>query len=157
MSCLYVNESGAVISVEGGYFCVKQKNGLVRRLPKELLESITIFGNSSITTPCMQECLRRGITLNYFSGKGAYYGKLSSTRHVNGERLKSQIYACDDPVFCLTMAKRIVTAKIHNQCVILRRYRRLPLKDETGSRHGMRSMPCSAWGILCSCMRFMRR
>lgn len=129
MSCLYVNESGAVISVEGGYFCVKQKNGLVRRLPKELLESITIFGNSSITTPCMQECLRRGITLNYFSGKGAYYGKLSSTRHVNGERLKSQIYACDDPVFCLTMAKQIVTAKIHNQCVILRRYRRNRMSD----------------------------
>ncbi len=124
MSCLYVNENGAVISVDGGYICVTLKDGMVRKLPKELLESITIFGNSSITTPCMQECLRRGITLNYFSGKGAYYGKLSSTRHVNGERLKSQIYACDDPSFCLVMAKRIITAKIRNQCVILRRYQR---------------------------------
>ena len=99
MSSLYVNESGAVISGEGGYFCVTKRDGLVHKLPKELLESITIFGNSKITTPCMQECLRRGISVNYFSGKGAYYGKISSTRHVNGERLKAQVYACDDPAF----------------------------------------------------------
>ena len=60
MSSLYVNESGAVISVDGGYFCVTQKNGLVRKLPKELVESITIFGNSSVTTPCIQRqmCIR---------------------------------------------------------------------------------------------------
>ena len=124
MSSLYVNESGAVISVDGGYFCVTQKNGLVRKLPKELVESITIFGNSSVTTPCIQECLRRGVCVNYFSGKGIYYGKLSSTRHVNGERLKKQIYACDNAGFRLPMAKKVTSAKIQNQTVILRRYAR---------------------------------
>ena len=124
MSSLYVNESGAVISGDGGYFCVTQKNGLVRKLPKELVESITIFGNSSVTTPCIQECLRRGVCVNYFSGKGIYYGKLSSTRHVNGERLKKQIYACDNAGFRLPMAKKVTSAKIQNQTVILRRYAR---------------------------------
>ena len=124
MSCLYVNESGAVISIDGGYFCVKQKNGLVRKIPKELLESITIFGNSSITTPCMQECLRRGVIVNYFSGKGAYYGRLSSTRHENGDRLKNQVFACSDPDFCLALSRKIIAAKIRNQSVLLRRYQR---------------------------------
>lgn len=114
MSSLYVNESGAVISVEGGYFCVTQKNGLVRKIPKELLESITLFGNSSITTPCIQECLRRGVQVNYFSGKGAYYGRLSSTRHVNGERLRQQVHACEKPSFRLPLARKITTAKIRN-------------------------------------------
>lgn len=124
MSSLYVNESGAVIFVEGGYFCVTQKNGLVRKIPKELLESITLFGNSSITTPCIQECLRRGVQVNYFSGKGAYYGRLSSTRHVNGERLRQQVHACEKPSFRLPLARKITTAKIRNQCVVLRRYQR---------------------------------
>ncbi len=124
MSCLYVNESGAIISVDGGYFCVTQKNGLVRKIPKELLESITIFGNSTITTPCMQECLRRGVIVNYFSGKGSYYGRLSSTRHENGDRLRHQIFACEDAVFCLAMSQKIVAAKIRNQSVLLRRYQR---------------------------------
>ena len=129
MSCLYVNESGAVVSVEGGCFCVKQKNGLVRKIPKELLESITIFGNSSITTPCLQECLRRGIIVNYFSGKGAYYGKLSSTRHENGDRLKSQVFACSDSAFCLAMSQKVIAAKIRNQSVLLRRYQRGQTED----------------------------
>lgn len=124
MSSLYVNESGAVISIDGGYFCVKGKNDLVTKIPKELLESITVFGNSSITTPCMQECLRRGVAVNYFSGKGAYYGRLSSTRHENGERLKAQIFACSDPAFCLAMAQKVIAAKIRNQSVLLRRYQR---------------------------------
>lgn len=124
MSSLYVNESGAVISVDGGYLCVTLKNGTVRKLPKELVEDITILGNSSITTPCLKECLRRGICVNYFSGKGAYYGRLTSTRHVNGERLKKQVYACDDKAFCLSMARKITSAKMQNQSVILRRYER---------------------------------
>jgi len=124
MSCLYVNESGAVISVDGGYFCVTQKNGLVRKMPKELLESITLFGNSAITTPCIQECLRRGVQVHYFSGKGAYYGKLISTRQVNGARLREQILAFEDREFCLALAKKIAAAKIRNQIVLLRRYQR---------------------------------
>ena len=122
MSSLYVNENGAVISLDGGYLCVTLKNGLVRKLPKELVEDITIFGNSFITTPCLQECLRRGICVNFFSGKGSYYGRLISTRHVNGKRLKRQIYACDDMAFRLSMAKKIILAKVRNQSVILRRY-----------------------------------
>lgn len=140
MSSLYINESGAVLFVEGGYFCVKQKNGLVRKLPKELVESITIFGNSSVTTPCLQECLRRGVCVNYFSGKGAYYGRLASTRHVNGERLKKQIYACDDPAFRLALAKRITAAKIQNQRVVLRRYTRNHDADLTAELQTMKQL-----------------
>lgn len=140
MSSLYINESGAVLFVEGGYFCVKQKNGLVRKLPKELVESITIFGNSSVTTPCLQECLRRGVCVNYFSGKGAYYGRLASTRHVNGERLKKQIYACDDPAFRLALAKRITAAKIQNQRVVLRRYTRNYDADLTAELQTMKQL-----------------
>ena len=140
MSSLYVNESGAVISIDGGYLCVTLKNGLVGKLPKELVENITIFGNSSITTPCLQECLRRGICVNYFSGKGAYYGRLTSTRHVNGERLKRQIYACDDTAFRLSLAKKIISAKIQNQSVVLHRYVRNHPADLTVEFQSLRQM-----------------
>lgn len=140
MSSLYINESGATISVNGGYFCVTQRDGLVRKLPKEMVESITIFGNSSLTTPCLQECLKRGVSVNYFSGKGAYYGKLSSTRHANGARLKKQIYSCDKPEFCLSLAKKITLAKIQNQCVVLRRYTRNSSVDLTDEFRVMKQL-----------------
>ena len=45
MSSLYVNESGAVISVEGGYFCVTKRDGLVHKLPKELLDKMLAAKN----------------------------------------------------------------------------------------------------------------
>ncbi len=49
--------------------------------------------------------------MNYFSGKGAYYGRLASTRHVNGERLKKQIYACDDQPFGSPWPKGLLRPK----------------------------------------------
>ena len=140
MSTLYLNESGAVLSVDGGYFCVTSKNGSLHKIPKKLLDSITIFGNSSVTTPCLQECLRRGITVNYFSGKGAYYGKLASTRHVNAERLKSQVHAFEDPAFCLALAQKVVCAKIRNQSVLLRRYQRNLAVNVTEQLNAMKLM-----------------
>lgn len=124
MSSLYVNEQGAVLGLEGGYFQVKLKDGTLRKIPKETLESVTVFGNITITTPCYRECLQRGIPVNYFSSSGAYFGKLSSTRHENPFRLKKQIYMTDDSSFCLALSKKIIHAKISNQLVLLRRYKR---------------------------------
>ena len=124
MSFLYVNEQGATIGIEGGYFSIKQKNGLVTKMAKESLESITVFGNVSISTPCTRECLTRGIPINYFSTTGIYFGKVSSTRHTKGVRLKNQVYASDNLEFSLGISKKMIHAKISNQIVVLRRYKR---------------------------------
>ena len=75
MATLYLNESGSVVGVDGGYYVVKQKNDLLRKIPKETLEAITLFGNVHLTEPCVQECLRHGIAVNYFSAKGVYFGR----------------------------------------------------------------------------------
>ena len=70
MSYLYVNEQGARIGVDGGYITVQMKNDLLRKIPSETLENISLFGNVSITTQAMQRCLKLGITLNFFSSNG---------------------------------------------------------------------------------------
>ncbi len=122
MSYLYISEQGSVLSVDGGYFVVKYKDDVSYRLPKETLESAVLFGNISVTTPCVRELLKKGIPVNYFSEKGSYYGRLSSTQHKNIKRLKKQIYSSDSEQFCLMFAKKIISAKISNQTVVLRRY-----------------------------------
>ena len=124
MATLYVNESGSVIGVDGGYYVVKQKNDLLRKIPKETLEAITLFGNVHMTEPCVQECLRRGIAVNYFSANGAYFGRLTSTRHIKAERLRMQVHFSENEELCLQFAKKIVAAKIHNQMVVCRRYQK---------------------------------
>jgi len=124
MSYLYVTEHGAEINVDGGYFVVKHKDGMLHKVPKETLESVALFGNVSVTTPCIKQFLQKGIAVSYFSPKGAYFGRLESTRHKNIKRLKKQFKKTEDEFFCLELARKIVYAKINNQVVVLRRYDR---------------------------------
>lgn len=129
MSYLYITENGAVMNINGGYFEVNYKNGMVHKIPKETLESVSLFGNVSVTTPCVREMLKRGIPVSYFSTSGAYFGRLVSTSHKNIKRLKKQIYASEDNEFSIIIAKNIIKEKINNQIVLLRRYVRNTDKD----------------------------
>lgn len=64
MSYLYVCEQGAVIGCEANRFQVRYKDGMLKSVPGETLEVIEIFGKVQLlTTQCMTECLRRGITV----------------------------------------------------------------------------------------------
>lgn len=122
MSYLYVSEQGATIAIEANRFLVMCKNDLVRSIPAESLEVIEVFGRVQLTTQCMEECLKRGVNVLFFSTNGAYFGRLISTNHVNVARQRKQAALTYD--FCLAMSKNIIRAKIRNQVVILRRYAR---------------------------------
>lgn len=121
MSLLYVNENGAVIGIEGNQCTVKYKDGKKRLIPIEVLEGITIMGSSQVTTACVEECMKKGIALSYFSKGGRYFGRLHSTGHVNTERQRCQCRLYDTD-FSLELGKRIIGAKLKNQSVVLRRY-----------------------------------
>lgn len=132
MSYLYVNENGAVIGIEGSRCYVNYKNGLKQTIPIETLDGITILGQVQMTTQCTKECMSRGITVSYFSKGGHYFGRLVSTGHVNAARQRKQSILYDTD-FSLQLAKRILSAKVRNQLVVMKRYgksRYIDLKDE---------------------------
>ena len=60
MSLLYINEDGAVVGVDGNRLTVKYSNGLLRSVPMETVDSITILGQSQLTTQCIKTCLEKG-------------------------------------------------------------------------------------------------
>ena len=122
MSYLYVCEQGSVIGYEEKRFHVKSKDGLLKSVPGETLETIEVFGNIQLTTQCMDECLKRGIDVIFYSANGSYFGRLVSTNHVNVLRQRLQASLSEE--FKTTIAKNIVWAKIKNQTTILRRYAR---------------------------------
>lgn len=124
MSYLYIVDDSAVMNVNGGYFIVTYKDSSVHKIPSETLESVSLFGNIQITTQCMKKLLEMGIPVSFFSKNGSYFGKLESTRHVNVFRLKKQLALTEDKDFSSKLAQRIITAKINNQTVLLRRYAR---------------------------------
>lgn len=121
MSLLYINENAATIGIEENRCVVKYSDGLKRMVPIETLESITIMGHAQMSTQCVQECLKRGIPVAYFSKGGTYFGRLQSTGHVNAERQRKQaaLYESD---FAIELSRRIISSKLKNQIVVLKRY-----------------------------------
>lgn len=128
MSLLYVNENGALIGIEGNKCVAKYKDGMKTFIPIESLEGITIMGQSQVTTKCMEECMMRGIPVTYFSKGGRYFGRLISTGHVNVERQRKQS-ALYDTDFAVELGKKILSAKVKNQSVVLRRYEKSKHKN----------------------------
>ncbi len=132
MGLLYVNESGAMIGTEGNQCTVRYRDGMKKLIPIESLEGITILGNAQVTSQCLEECMKRGIPVVYFSKGGKYFGRVQSTGHVNTERQRLQC-ALYDTDFSVFLGRRILAAKVRNQSVVLRRYeksRGITLKEE---------------------------
>ena len=121
MGSLFVTESSAKVSFADNTFCVKKKDETIMQVPAETLESISFFGNPQMTTQCMQQCMKRGIPVAFYSKGGQYFGRLQSTGHINVERQRKQCELFQTP-FALEFSKRIIEAKIHNQIVVLERY-----------------------------------
>ena len=121
MSLLYVNEDGASIGIDGNRVVIKYQNGLLRSVPVETVEGITVLGQSQLTTQCIKTCLDRGIPVSFFSKGGKYFGRLQSTGHVNAARQRQQSILYEKE-FALKLAKRLIEAKLKNQIVVLRRY-----------------------------------
>ena len=121
MSMVYIAENGAVLGVETNRLTIKYKNGLLRSLPIETIEGITLFGKNQLTTQCMETCMDKGIPVSFFSKGGRFFGRLMSTGHVKAElqRKQSRLY---DTEFAVGLSKRIIIAKISNQVTVLRRY-----------------------------------
>lgn len=121
MSLLFINENNATIGVEDSRCYVQYADGMKKIVPIETLEGITIMGHAQMTVRCVQECLKRGIPVSYFSKGGTYFGRLQSTGHINSERQRKQCLLYETE-FAVELARNIVRAKLKNQIVVLKRY-----------------------------------
>lgn len=141
MSQIYVTDNGAKISKKGGRIEIISKKGLFRSIPIESVEGITIIGNAQVTTECIGECLQKGIQIQYLSKKGYYFGKVSSTQHVNTKRQRLQLNLTENKEFCLGITKNILRAKTNNQIVLVSRYMKtsnICLSAEIGKMKALR-------------------
>lgn len=121
MSSIFVQENGASIGVDGNRFYVNYSDGMRMSVPAETLDCITIMGSTQVSTQCVQECLKRKIPILYYSKGGQYFGRLTTTENTNVSRQRRQSALYETP-FAIELSKRIISAKIRNQKVVLKRY-----------------------------------
>lgn len=122
MKTLYVSHSGCYVALKGETLMIKQGETIFAQVQLPLIEQILIFGKSQLTTQAIRACLWRNIPVAYLSRMGYCYGRIMSIERgyrqlahyqqqlVFGERLKT--------------ARAIVTAKLKNSRILLRRQRR---------------------------------
>jgi CRISP-associated protein Cas1 len=82
---------------------------------------LVLMGNVYVTTPCMQELMKREIPITWHSYGGWFIGHTQGTGHKNVELRTAQYRASFDSQVCLRLAKTFIEAKILNCRTFLRR------------------------------------
>lgn len=93
----------------------------LREIPLRDLDRLILSESVHVTSPAMGEILRRGIPIGYFSWKGRFLGQFLPAENHHGFSRLLQYQRTLDPDFALTLAGRIITAKLYNQRRVLQR------------------------------------
>ena len=118
---MYVITQGAVVGKSGDTLTVRQKGEIIATARLLDVSSLSIFGNAQVTAQATRELLDRGIPICHFTYGGWLKGVTTGTSHKNVELRMAQFRAAADQASSLAIGQEMVTAKIRNCRVLLRR------------------------------------
>ncbi|MBF2075315.1 MAG: CRISPR-associated endonuclease Cas1 [Synechococcales cyanobacterium C42_A2020_086] len=125
MSVLYVTQPDAVVSKTYEAFTVALKqNGTWTKqsVPAQTIDQMVLMGNPQVTGDAFVYALQLGMPIHYLSSFGKYLGSALPGQSRNGALRLAQYGLYHDLSRRLELVKAIVTAKIHNQYVVLYRH-----------------------------------
>jgi CRISPR-associated protein Cas1 len=128
---VYVQAHSAKVSKSGEVLEISINDEKVQSVRLIDTSQLVLMGNVYVTTPTLQELMKREIPITWHSFGGWFIGHTQGTGHKNVELRTAQYKASFDPGFCLRLAKTIVNAKIMNSRTFLRRNWRHDEKPET--------------------------
>lgn len=129
MSNLYIYEQGSVLKYNSNRLVIHHSDKEHKSIPIEHVDNVIVFGGVKISTPCIQQLLKRGIHVTWLSKSGSYFGRLEATDSVNVERQRLQFRKSEDENFSLGVSKQFIKGKTQNQRTILMRANKI-IKNE---------------------------
>ena len=118
---LYLTQHGCVLARDGERLVVRQGGQVLREIPALMVDQVVVLGNVQLTTQAMHFCLARNIPVLLLSSGGAFRGMIHSFDPSSVWLQRAQFQRAKDPDFCLETARAIVTGKITNARLLLRR------------------------------------
>jgi CRISPR-associated protein Cas1 len=118
---LVVQNPGAFVGRRGGEITVTLDGEMLTRHPLEQIQSIYVYGPIQISTQAVQGCLERAIPIAYFSPAGRFLGMTQGLPTSGTDARQGQYRLYGQPMLRARLAARILSAKIHNQRVMLMR------------------------------------
>jgi CRISPR-associated protein Cas1 len=118
---LYVAGHGLTIGKSGEVLQIKERNKPIQEVRVGEISQVNVFGNVQFTAAALQGLCWAEKPIAHFSFGGWFYGLTQGLGLKNVFLRKQQFRLADEPLFCLSVAREFVAAKIRNQRTLLRR------------------------------------
>lgn len=118
---VHIQEPRARVRKEGETLVIETEENPPVRARFVDTSAVVLYGQVSITTPCLHELMRREIPVAWHSTSGWFLGLTQGLGHRNVELRTHQYQASLDERRCLALARGLVAAKIRNCRTLLRR------------------------------------
>ena len=118
---VYVQEQGARIGLEGDRLSVRGRAGGAIEARLANTTHVALFGNVQVSTQALKELVSRGIPVALFTTGAYFLGRLVGHESKNVDLRIAQYGLATDAPRCVLLAKGVVSAKIRNARVLLRR------------------------------------
>lgn len=83
-------------------------------IPIHHLESICVFGPSTISPPGLALCWEHGVAVNFLSENGYLQARMTGVADTSVTLRRAQFRAADDPAKCAAIARQIIAGKLQN-------------------------------------------
>src|SRR5258706_5752745 len=83
-------------------------------VPIHHLESVCVFGLSTISPPALDLCWEHGVAVNFLSENGYLQARMTGVADTSVTLRRTQFRAADDPVKCAAIDRQIIAGKIQN-------------------------------------------
>ena len=83
-------------------------------IPIHHLESICVFGPSTLSPPALDLCWDHGVAVNYLSVFGHLQARMTGVADTSVTLRRTQFRAADDPARAASIARQIIAGKIQN-------------------------------------------
>ena len=120
LNTLYINTPDVYLSVDGENVVVIKDDAEQGRIPLHNLEAISCFSYAGASPYLMHACSKKGIALTFFKPSGRFLARAEGEVRGNVLLRKAQYKNSEEPI-CLSIAKNIIIAKLHNSRWVLER------------------------------------
>lgn len=83
-------------------------------IPIHHLESVCVFGPSTISPPALDLCWEHGVAVNFLSEHGHLQARLTGVADTSVTLRRAQFRAADEPARCAAIARQIIAGKLQN-------------------------------------------
>ncbi len=111
---LYLTLNGAFVSRDHLNLKIEVERETKLSVPIHHLESVCVFGQSSLSPHALQLCWEHGVAVNYFSENGWLMGRWEAVPNTSVMLRRAQYRAADNDLLSAGIARQMVAGKLQN-------------------------------------------